>query len=190
MKRSDAMRAMSYALIGAALLLGACATEPEKPAASAPVGEAGKPGATPQPVKPSPPVARVEPGKPGGSPFAALKDPSNVLSRRTIYFDFDRFEVKDEYRSLVEAHAKFLRENPSAKMLIQGNADERGSREYNVGLGQRRSDSVKKMLVLLGVRDNQIEAVSLGEEKPACSEHSEECWAKNRRDDMLYNGEY
>ena len=154
------MRAMFYALIGAVLLLGACATEPEKPA-SAPVGEAGKPGATPQPVKPSPPVARVEPGKPGGSPFAALKDPNNILSRRTVYFDFDRFEVRDEYRPLVEAHAKFLRENPSAKMLI-----------------------------LLGARDSQIEAVSLGEEKPACSEHSEECWAKNRRDDMLYNGEY
>ena len=184
------MPAMFYALIGAVLLLGACATEPEKPAASAPVGEPGKPGATAQPVKPSPPVARVEPGKPGGSPFAALKDPNNILSRRTVYFDFDRFEVRDEYRPLVEAHAKFLRENPSAKMLIQGNADERGSREYNVGLGQRRSDSVKKMLILLGARDNQIEAVSLGEEKPACSEHGEDCWAKNRRDDMLYNGEY
>ena len=137
-----------------------------------------------------PPIARVEPGKPAGSPFAALKDPNNILSRRTNYFDFDKFDVKDEYRSLVEAHAKFLRENPSAKMLIQGNADERGSREYNLGLGQRRSDNVKKMLTLLGARDNQIEAVSLGEEKPACTQHSEDCWAKNRRDDMLYNGEY
>src|SRR2546421_362509 len=88
------------------------------------------------------------------------------------------------------AAARRLRDRPSAKMLIQGTADERGSREYNVGLGQRRSDSVKKMLILLGARDSQIEAVSLGEEKPACSEHSEECWAKNRRDDMLYNGEY
>jgi peptidoglycan-associated lipoprotein len=75
-------------------------------------------------------------------------------------------------------------------MLIQGNADERGSREYNVGLGQRRSDAVKNMLKLLGVRDAQIEAVSLGEEKPTCVEHSEDCWAKNRRDDMLYTGEY
>jgi len=189
MKRSDAMRAMFYPLI-AALLVGACATEPEKPAASAPVTEPGKPGATTEPVRPTPPVARVEPSKPGGSPFAALKDPINILSKRTVYFDFDKFEVKDEYRPLVEAHARFLRENRSAKMLVQGNADERGSREYNVGLGQRRSDSVKKMLILLGAREDQIEAVSLGEEKPACSEHSEDCWAKNRRDDMLYNGEY
>ncbi|MFN2645147.1 MAG: peptidoglycan-associated lipoprotein Pal [Burkholderiales bacterium] len=182
---------MTTSLIGAALLITACATtETEKPEAGAPVSESGKPGATPQPVKPSAPVARVEPSKPGGSPFAALKDPNNILSRRTVYFDFDRFEVKDEYRPLVEAHARFLRENRSAKMLVQGNADERGSREYNVGLGQRRSDTVKKMLILLGAREDQVEAVSLGEEKPACSDHSEACWAKNRRDDMLYNGEY
>jgi peptidoglycan-associated lipoprotein len=74
--------------------------------------------------------------------------------------------------------------------LIQGNADERGSREYNLGLGQRRSDNVKKMLTLLGAREDQIESVSLGEEKPVCADHSEQCWAKNRRGDMLYNGEY
>jgi peptidoglycan-associated lipoprotein len=91
---------------------------------------------------------------------------------------------------LVEAHAKYLRENPSAKMLVQGNADERGSREYNVSLGQRRSDTVKRALILLGARDGQIESVSLGEEKPMCTEHAEGCWAKNRRDDMLYSGEY
>jgi peptidoglycan-associated lipoprotein len=119
-----------------------------------------------------------------------LKDPNNILSKRQVYFDFDKFDVKDEYKALVEAHAKFLRDNPSAKMLIQGNADERGSREYNVSLGQRRSDSLKKMLSLLGARENQIESVSLGEEKPACVEHTEDCYAKNRRDDMLYSGEY
>jgi peptidoglycan-associated lipoprotein len=139
----------------------------------------------PQPVKPVDVT-----GKPSGSPFAVLKDPNNILSKRSVYFDFDKFEVKEQYRPLVEAHAKFLRDNPSAKMLIQGNADERGSREYNIGLGQRRSDSVKKMLLLLGAKESQIEAVSLGEEKPQCSDHGEDCWAKNRRDDMLYNGEY
>ena len=180
------MRAMFCVLSAASLLLASCATEEQKPAAQAPVE--GKPGA-PQAVQ-TQPVKPVTPGKPGASPFAALKDPSSILSKRTVYFDFDKFDVKAEYRPLVEAHAKFLRENPSAKMLIQGNADERGSREYNVGLGQRRSDSVKKMLTLLGAREDQIESVSLGEEKPACSEHSEDCWAKNRRGDMLYNGEY
>ena len=185
------MRAILISLTAASLaLLGACATQEQKPAAEAPVESATKPGATPQPVKPAPPVARVEPGKPAGSPFAALKDPNNILSKRQIFFDYDKFEVKDEYKNMVEAHAKFLRENPSAKMLIQGNADERGSREYNVGLGQRRSDTVKKMLTLLGAREEQIESVSLGEEKPICGEHTEGCWAKNRRGDMLYSGEY
>jgi len=180
------MRAMFCVLSAASLLLASCATEEQKPAAQAPVET--KPGA-PQAVQ-TQPVKPVTPGKPGASPFAALKDPGSILSKRTVYFDFDKFDVKPEYRPLVEAHAKFLRENPSAKMLIQGNADERGSREYNVGLGQRRSEAVKKMLTLLGAREEQIEAVSLGEEKPACAEHSEECWAKNRRDDMLYSGEY
>jgi len=179
------MRAMFCVLSAASLALASCATEEQKPAA--PVET--KPGA-PQPVQTQPVKPVQTPGKPGASPFAALKDPSSILSKRTVYFDFDKFDVKPEYRPLVEAHAKFLRENPSAKMLIQGNADERGSREYNVGLGQRRSEAVKKMLTLLGAREEQIEAVSLGEEKPACAEHSEECWAKNRRDDMLYSGEY
>jgi peptidoglycan-associated lipoprotein len=91
---------------------------------------------------------------------------------------------------MVEAHAKYLRENPNARMLIQGNTDERGSREYNVGLGQRRSDGVKRMLVLLGARENQIESVSLGEEKPMSEGHDESAWSKNRRSDMLYSGEY
>jgi peptidoglycan-associated lipoprotein len=125
-----------------------------------------------------------------GTLVSALKDPNNILSKRSIYYDYDKFDVRSEYRGLVEAHAKYLRENPAARMLIQGNADERGSREYNVGLGQRRSDGVKKMMSLLGVRDSQIESVSLGEEKPQAEGHSEEAWAKNRRSDILYSGEY
>jgi peptidoglycan-associated lipoprotein len=184
------MRAITVSAIACAVLLGACATtsEDQKPA---PTESATKPPTTTtQPVKPSG-VTPVEAGKPTAtSPFAVLKDPNNILSKRSVYFDYDKFEVKDEYRKIVEAHANFLKANPSAKMLIQGNADERGSREYNVGLGQRRSDSVKKMLTLLGAREDQIESVSLGEEKPVCTAATEDCWAKNRRGDMLYNGEY
>jgi peptidoglycan-associated lipoprotein len=186
------MRAITCSLIACAALLGACATTDEqKPSAPAPVATPSKPGAsTTQPVKPEG-VTTVQAGKPSaGSPFAVLKDPNNILSKRSVYFDYDKFDIKDEYRKLVEAHAKFLKDNPSAKMLIQGNADERGSREYNVGLGQRRSDSLKKMLTLLGAREDQIESVSLGEEKPVCTAASEDCYAKNRRDDMLYSGEY
>ena len=96
----------------------------------------------------------------------------------------------DFAKSLVEAHAKFLVANPRVKMLIQGNADERGSREYNLALGQKRAEALKKMLLLLGAREDQVEAVSLGEEKPRCSEAGEACWSKNRRDDMLYTGEF
>ena len=185
--------ALSSLFVACALLLGACATtsEDQKPAPTESAGPGSKPGASTSPTTGREPVAKVEAGKPGAaSPFAALKDPNNILSKRSVYFDYDKFDVKDEYRKLVEAHAQFLKANPSAKMLIQGNADERGSREYNVGLGQRRSDSVKKMLTLLGARDDQIESVSLGEEKPVCTAASEDCYAKNRRGDMLYNGEY
>ena len=146
-------------------------------------------------------ASQVQPGASTGqvakvdvtSKGLAGQDPAvktGVLAQRSIYYDLDSYEVKDQYKPLVEAHARYLRENPNAKMLIQGNADERGSREYNVALGQRRSDNVKKMLMLLGAREAQVESVSLGEEKPMCAEHSEECWAKNRRGDLLYGGEY
>jgi peptidoglycan-associated lipoprotein len=173
------------------LMVAGCQTTPDEQSAAGVEDRskpgAGKPGAQAQPVE-RPKIAAVDVTR--KDPASALKDPSSVLSKRTIYFDYDRYDVKDEYRPLVEAHARYLRENPNAKMLIQGNADERGSREYNVALGQRRSDSVKKMLMLLGARDAQLESVSLGEEKPACGEHNEQCWAKNRRGEMLYGGEY
>ena len=184
------MRAIVKAgLIAAAAsaFIGGCATTATDEQSPAGVEER-KPATSGTQTQPIPKVDVT--GKPSGTPFAALKDPNNILSKRSVYFDFDRFDVRPQDRPLVEAHAKFMRENPTAKMLIQGNADERGSREYNVGLGQRRSDSLKKMLTLLGVKEDQVESVSLGEEKPSCSDHSEDCWAKNRRDDMLYNGEY
>jgi peptidoglycan-associated lipoprotein len=119
-----------------------------------------------------------------------LTDPASVLSSRSIYYDFDKYDIKDEYKPMVEAHARYLRENGGTKMLIQGNTDERGSREYNIALGQRRAESVKRMLLLLGAREAQLEAVSLGEEKPKETGHSEEAWQRNRRSDMLYPGEY
>ena len=186
-------RVLQFAVVSAALILAGCQTTPEDQQA---VGVedrtkpgAAKPGAQAKPVE-RPKIAAVDVTSGRKDPGMALKDPNSILSKRQIYFDYDKYDVKDEYRGLIEAHAKYLRENPNAKMLIQGNADERGSREYNVALGQRRSDNVRKMLVLLGARDAQLESVSLGEEKPACAEHSEECWSKNRRGDLLYSGEY
>lgn len=120
----------------------------------------------------------------------ALKDPKSPLSKRSVYFDYDSYVVKDEFKSLLGHHAKFLVKNSQFKMLIQGHSDERGSREYNLALGQKRAEAVKKALLLLGATETQLESVSLGEEKPACMEQSETCWAQNRRGDMLYSGEF
>ena len=182
--RSTVIAAVSAA---AALALGACATSPDQAGGAA--GDPSKPGATGG-VQ-TKPIARVDvTGKPGATGPAALKDPGSPLSKRSIYYALDQYDIAGEYRPLIEAHAKYLRENPSARVLVQGNTDERGSREYNVALGQRRSDGVKKMLVLLGARESQIESVSLGEEKPQSEGHSEDAWSKNRRSDILYSGEY
>jgi peptidoglycan-associated lipoprotein len=174
-------------------LLAACAsTETPKQQAPAAVEDRGpagaKPGASAQPVETKPVTGVDLTG--GAAGAAALKDPNNILSKRSVFFDYDKFDVKDEYKPLIEAHAKYLRENAGTKMLIQGNTDERGSREYNIALGQRRSEAVKRMLLLLGAREDQIEAVSLGEEKPRATGHEESAWTQNRRDDMLYQGEY
>ena len=118
-----------------------------------------------------------------------LRDPNNVLSRRSIYFDYDSFVVKDDYRPLVEAHARYLQQNRNARVTVQGNTDERGSREYNIALGQKRADSVKRMMTLLGATESQIETVSFGKEKPKNPGHDEAAYAENRRDDILYAGE-
>jgi peptidoglycan-associated lipoprotein len=183
------MRQIAVAAFSTAILFTTgCATTDTDSTAPAPVDTPG--GKPPSQVQTQPVKPVDVTGGPSGSQLAMLKDPKSVLSKRSIYYDLDKFDVKDEYRSLVEAHAKYLRENPSARMLIQGNTDERGSREYNVALGQRRSDGVKRMMTLLGVRENQVETVSLGEEKPQDGGHSETAWSKNRRSDILYSGEY
>jgi peptidoglycan-associated lipoprotein len=189
MKGANAMRAII--VVSILVFAAGCQTTPEDQQASGAAVEARKPGAPDSRTVDRPQVGKMDVTKPGSKDMSgALKDPANILSKRSIYFEYDKFDVRDEYRPVVEAHAKYLRENPNAKMLIQGNADERGSREYNVGLGQRRSDNVKRMLILLGAKEAQIESVSLGEEKPMCTDQSEGCWSKNRRGDMLYSGEY
>ena len=119
-----------------------------------------------------------------------LTDPKSILSKRSVYFDYDKYDVKPEYKDLVAAHAKFLTNNRKFKMLVQGNTDDRGSREYNLALGQKRADAIKKMLTLLGASEDQVEAVSLGEEKPKNEGSHEAAWAENRRGDMLYSGEF
>jgi peptidoglycan-associated lipoprotein len=172
----------------AVALLGGCESTPdaEKPA-DVEERKPAPPGPTTKPIPPTtiPSTPITDPSK-----DPRLKDPANVLSKRSIYFDFDSDAIKPEFVPLVEAHAGFLRQYKTAKMLIQGNADDRGSREYNLALGQRRADAVKRRLVVLGATESQIESVSLGEEKPVCTQQTEECWARNRRADILYGGEF
>lgn len=187
------------AILIAALLavLAACASAPTSPQEQAPAGvedlSPGQPGAQSQAIG-SKGVTGIDlTGQQRGAAATAkspLTDPSNILSKRSIYYDFDQYDIKDEYKPLIEAHATYLRNHPDAKVLIQGNTDERGSREYNVALGQRRADGVKRLLLLLGAREDQVEAVSLGEEKPKALGTTEEAYAQNRRCDILYKGEY
>jgi peptidoglycan-associated lipoprotein len=182
----------NYVLIGliAAALAGCSST----PTTEAPVDDRSGAGAT------APGSTGAQTGGATGSGVTGsgigsgaagnpLRDPNNILSKRSVYFDFDSFVVKDEYRPLVEAHARYLQQNRNARMTVQGNTDERGSREYNIALGQKRADSVKRMMTLLGASDNQIETVSFGKEKPRNPGHDEAAWAENRRDDILYSGE-
>jgi peptidoglycan-associated lipoprotein len=180
------MRRTIITVASSALLFAGCASTSEEPRIGA---GAEQPSATSEG-----PQTQFDRKTMAGTDLNARKsDPAGmkgVPSQRVIYYDYDQFEIKDEYRRIVQAHAKYLRENPRAKMTIQGNADERGSREYNIGLGQRRSENVEKALLLLGAKDNQVESVSLGEEKPACTDHAENCWWKNRRGDIQYSGEY
>lgn len=117
------------------------------------------------------------------------KDPASPLSKRSIYFDFDSFVVKDEYRTVIQSHASYLSNRSSARIIIQGNADARGSREYNLALGQKRAEAVRNSFAILGVRDSQMEAVSFGEEKPRRFGTSEEDYAENRRADIVYGDE-
>jgi peptidoglycan-associated lipoprotein len=116
-------------------------------------------------------------------------DPNSALSKnRSVYFDFDKFQVKDEYKSVVESHGKYVGSQGMLKIKIEGNADERGGREYNLALGQKRADAVARALKVYGVKDQQVEAVSFGSEKPAAAGHDETAWAQNRRADVTYVG--
>ena len=128
-------------------------------------------------------------GSATGTGANPLKDPNNILSKRSIYFEYDSFVVEDKYKAQIEAHARYMTGNRSAKVTLQGNTDERGSREYNIALGQKRADAVKRAMTLMGVQEVAIETVSFGKEKPRREGHDESSWAENRRVDILYFGE-
>ncbi|MBI5279209.1 MAG: peptidoglycan-associated lipoprotein Pal [Burkholderiales bacterium] len=115
---------------------------------------------------------------------ATAAGPANV--GRILYFDFDSYSIKPEYAGVIESHARFLKANAGRKIVIEGHTDEQGGREYNLALGQRRSEAVRRALNLLGVAESQMEAVSFGEEKPASPGTNEAAWAQNRRAEIAY----
>lgn len=129
-------------------------------------------------------VAKVD--TTAGAAVDPFNDPNNPLYKRSVYFDFDSYSVKPDQQSVVETHARYLAANKAKKVVVEGNTDDRGGREYNLALGQKRSEAVKQRLQLLGVSDAQVEAVSFGKEKPKATGSTEEAWAQNRRADIVY----
>ena len=164
MKISIARRAASLALLGAtALILAACSSVKLDDVN----GDSANGGS----------------GNFGSQPW---NDPQSPLYQRSVYFDLNEYTVQTKYQKTLSAHASYLKANPKQKMIIQGNTDERGTAEYNLSLGQRRSDAVRKSLNLMGVSDDQMEAVSFGKEKPKAEGDNEAAWAENRRADIVY----
>ncbi|MCK5092650.1 MAG: peptidoglycan-associated lipoprotein Pal [Gammaproteobacteria bacterium] len=116
----------------------------------------------------------------------ALDDPASPLSHRVIYFEYNRSELDSEGKEILENHAAYMAAYPDVYVVLEGHADERGSREYNIALGERRAQSVRRLLLFQGVSDKQVETVSYGEERPALLGHDDESWYKNRRVELIY----
>jgi len=154
-------------------LLAACASQkPKESTAAAPAAPAA--------------AAETKAATAAQTASDPLNDPSSILAKRSVYFPFDVSVVQDADKPAVQAHAKYLAEHAARKVRLEGNCDERGSNEYNLALGQRRADSVKKMLELGGAKAGQLDSVSYGEEKPKASGHDEASWSQNRRADLNY----
>jgi peptidoglycan-associated lipoprotein len=164
-------------------LLAACSSNPPKeevmePATTASSAAAEAPAAEAQAAADAQAAAEAQ---------AAADAEAALMEKNSVYFPFDVDAVQDADRETIVNHAEYLASHPDVKVRVEGNADERGSSEYNLGLGQRRAKNTKRALVLGGASDSQIETVSYGEEKPRCSEHNEACWAQNRRADINYS---
>jgi peptidoglycan-associated lipoprotein len=177
MKTTQVIEVAAGAILVAAL--SACANEATKPEAAAPSPASALPVAPPAPKAQASGTQNVS---------ATQLAPLPGTDQRSVYYDFDSFALKGQFKPIVEANATYLKEHPSANVRIEGNCDERGSREYNLALGQRRAEAVRSMLKLTGVPERQVEAVSFGEEKPKAAGHDEQAWSQNRRSDFDYKG--
>jgi len=164
MKVSIARRAATFTLIGATAFLMAACSSVKLDDTDGANGSGGS-------------------GSFGSQPW---NDPKSPLFEKSVYFGFDEYTVQTKYQKMLSAHASYLKANSNQKIIVQGNTDDRGTAEYNLALGQRRSDAVRKSLNLMGVSDNQIEAVSFGKEKPKAEGDTEAAWAENRRADIVY----
>lgn len=176
-----ARAAMAGAVI--AFVLAGCSSVELDEKKAAPIVDAtptGKPATGPDPRAVAPVDAQASRGL---DPF---NDPNHPLYKKSVYFDFDSFVVKSEYQSVVEAHGQYLASTKNRRVVVEGNTDERGGREYNLALGQKRAEAVKQRLMLLGATDAQVETVSFGKEKPKAVGSNEEAWAQNRRADIVY----
>ena len=164
-------------IVSAAALLSACSSTKlqETPVVEKTPVAAAAPADTSRDIRP------VETGT-----VDPLNDPKGALANRSVYFDFDSYAVRADGKPVVENHSAYLVKNKARSILIQGNTDERGGSEYNLALGQKRAEAVRKAMTTLGVPESQIEAVSLGKEKPKAEGHNEEAWAQNRRADIVY----
>ena len=145
-----------------------------------------------QTVQPTPPPENVpvtQSANTEGAFTPADLQTNACLRTRAIYFDFDKSDIQSQFNDIVACHAKYLRDRPMARMTLEGNTDERGTREYNLGLGERRGNAVAAALEADGASASQIKVVSYGEERPVCREHNEGCWHQNRRDNIVYTAE-
>jgi peptidoglycan-associated lipoprotein len=169
---------LTLLLIAATSLLGGCPTAPkvedQPPTAQALDSLSPRP-TEPAPLPTAPPVQ-----------LSPLDDPSSPLSRRIVYFDYDTSEIRPEYTNLLRVHAGYLFNEPGARVTLEGHTDERGTRDYNLALGDRRSDAVKRYLIAEGVPSERVSTLSYGEERPADPGHGESAWAQNRRVELVY----
>jgi peptidoglycan-associated lipoprotein len=122
----------------------------------------------------------------GGKYTRESLETDSCLRQRVVYFDLDRTEIKGEFQAQIGCHAEYLRQFPDSRVTLEGNADERGSREYNLGLGERRGNAVQSALTSAGASSGQLNVVSYGEERPTCKDHDESCWSQNRRVEIVY----
>jgi peptidoglycan-associated lipoprotein len=172
-------RTLIAVLIAASFWIGACASKKPKEAPPPPPAEATA-GTEANGAD------SANAGGVNGSDDETAGPQAGLLAKRTIYFDFDNSEIKGEATDIVAAHAKYLAAHSTARVRLEGNTDERGSREYNIGLGERRSQAVRRALLLQGASDAQLSTVSYGEERPASAGHDDTAWAKNRRVEIVY----